>query len=179
MEVTAGSYQLQQSCLYILCMVVVASCPGCRPASSSTEARAPRPNLAATFIASGGSNACQNNCWLKIVPVIRGDLGLDPDALGRYDLGRAEELMESLRAESAAAGSTVRRADIADALEHLRSDEKIRIVLTDRNGHIYVLLGMIQEGNQVRYEFLHGDSQIKLLEPDQLVAAGFLGGVGN
>jgi hypothetical protein len=143
--------------------------PGCRPAHSSHSQAT--GSFGATFLGSGIPGSCFNRCWDNLVPLLRAEAGLDPDALGTYDVGRVEELVRSL----GAGGGSVRPVALTAMVEGLKPGARTRVLLADRNDHLYLLIGLIEEEGQARCQFLHGDSSVLLLSKPELLAAGFRG----
>ena len=151
-----------------LCALVTV---GCSP-SYVPISQVPRP-FGKTFLGAGSATECTNQCWTKTVPIVRAELGLDPDALGKYDIGRHKELLQALQGECKPTGGVLRRVALPSLLDGLKEGPRTHAVLVDKNGHLYFLLGTAAEEGQMLCQFIHGDSSVLILSKDELLGAGF------
>jgi hypothetical protein len=159
---------LRLSAVLALCQLTSAGCQPTLP-STSSDLRA----LRAPFIARGTVGSCPNQCWDKTVPILRADLGLDPDATGKYDPGRVADLVRSAQSEGVSSGGEIRPVSLDSVLETVRPGFWTRVLLADANAHLYLLLGSIEDHGQVGYQLIHGDSPVLLLSKAELSGAGF------
>jgi hypothetical protein len=157
--------------LLVAIVLPALSATGCSRSISST-ASAPGA-FGSTFLGVGTPNECQNQCWAKIVPYIRSELGLDPDALGTYDIGRYQELLRALQTECEPTGGVLRAVSVPSLFDGLKAGPRRRAVVIDKKGHLYFVLGAIEPDGQVCCQFVHGDSSVLLLTKAEFLNAGF------
>lgn len=160
-------------------MLVAASVSGCGSREYSPDR--PGPPLAQAAgdddMFPGSPADCAAHCVPEAVSAARARLGLDPlDAAKPEISADPAVILRYLQEKAGAAGGRVEVVDLPTLLDRAgRAPSPASAVLLHADGHLCLLLGVVDIGGEALYEVVHGDGPATLSSKSRLSSMGFRG----
>ncbi len=126
-----------------------------------------------SFVARGEPSQCTMHCQRFAECFVRAALGVDP-ALATGTVGGNSPSLRRLLQDCG--GSLEGEIEVVSVSDFLKSQElgvSEPAVLVHENGHLYIVLGLVELDGRLAYQVVHGDSPVWLIGETQLEKAGF------
>ena len=142
---------------------------GCSP-TDSTEVS---PEELPSFVARGEPARCLVHCQRFAERFVRAGLGVDPTSATGTVGGNSPSLRRLLQDCGGSLEGEIEVVSVSDFLKSQELGASDPAVLVHENGHLYIVLGLVELDGRLAYQVVHGDSPVWLIGKTQLENAGF------
>jgi hypothetical protein len=131
------------------------------------------PERLPSFVARDEPSRCSMHCQRFAECFVRAALGVDPTLATGVVGGDAPSLRRLLRDCGDSLEGEIEVVSVSDFLKSQELGASDPAVLVHENGHLYIVLGLVEFDGRLAYQVVHGDSPVWLIGETQLEKAGF------